>query len=184
MLTALGSSIASRGRGWSRYVAMARAMTQRSRGCMHCSSAKPAIRFDDEPLRSRTRPDRDLDDLAMQAADDALVAILGKLDRFRGDARFTTWARRFAELEVPGKIRPPARSRARDPDRNRDAGVAPGHGRGCAGNQRGGRHRGPARRADRPDLTGHQREVLVALAIDGVDFKDLATRLNSTQGAL
>src|SRR5947209_10806340 len=48
---------------------------------------------------------RDLDDLAMQAADDALVAILGKLDRFRGDALFTTWARRFAELEVPGKIR-------------------------------------------------------------------------------
>jgi RNA polymerase sigma-70 factor, ECF subfamily len=48
---------------------------------------------------------RDLDDLAVQAADDALVAMLGKLDRFRGDALFTTWARRFAELEVPGKIR-------------------------------------------------------------------------------
>lgn len=48
---------------------------------------------------------RDLDDLAMQAADDALVAILAKLDRFRGDALFTTWARRFATLEVPGEIR-------------------------------------------------------------------------------
>ena len=34
------------------------------------------------------------------------------------------------------------------------------------------------------ELTGHQREVLVALAIDGVDSKDLATRLNSTPGAL
>ena len=34
------------------------------------------------------------------------------------------------------------------------------------------------------DLTSHQREVLVALAIDGVDSKDLATRLNSTPGAL
>ncbi|MHB8696089.1 MAG: sigma-70 family RNA polymerase sigma factor, partial [Solirubrobacteraceae bacterium] len=41
---------------------------------------------------------RDLDDLAVQAADDALVAVLRKLDRFRGDALFTTWARRFAEL--------------------------------------------------------------------------------------
>ena len=34
------------------------------------------------------------------------------------------------------------------------------------------------------ELTGHQREVLVALAIDGVDSKDLATRLDSTPGAL
>jgi RNA polymerase sigma-70 factor (ECF subfamily) len=33
-----------------------------------------------------------LDDLAMQAADDALVAILRKLDTFRGDSRFTTRA--------------------------------------------------------------------------------------------
>ncbi|MGH9060660.1 MAG: hypothetical protein ACRDZY_14280, partial [Acidimicrobiales bacterium] len=48
---------------------------------------------------------RDLDDLVVQAADDALVAILAKLDQFRGDALFTTWARRFVELEVPGKIR-------------------------------------------------------------------------------
>jgi hypothetical protein len=32
-------------------------------------------------------------------------------------------------------------------------------------------------------LTGQQPEVLVALAIDGVDSKDLATRLNSTPGS-
>ena len=46
---------------------------------------------------------RDLDDLATQAAADALVAILAKLDQFRGDALFTTWARRFATVEVPGE---------------------------------------------------------------------------------
>jgi RNA polymerase sigma-70 factor, ECF subfamily len=34
----------------------------------------------------------DQDDLAQQSADDALVAILGKLDDFRGESRFTTWA--------------------------------------------------------------------------------------------
>src|SRR5690349_23014846 len=33
----------------------------------------------------------DLDDLAVQAADDAVVAILAKLDHFRGDSLFTTW---------------------------------------------------------------------------------------------
>ena len=37
-------------------------------------------------------PAGDLDDLAMQAAADALVAILRKLHTFRDDSRFTTWA--------------------------------------------------------------------------------------------
>src|SRR5688572_11918458 len=32
----------------------------------------------------------DYDDLAHQAANDALLAILGKLDSYRGDSRFTT----------------------------------------------------------------------------------------------
>src|SRR5688500_5956387 len=41
----------------------------------------------------------DFDDLAHQAASDALMAILGKLDDFRGDSRFTTWAYKFALLE-------------------------------------------------------------------------------------
>jgi RNA polymerase sigma-70 factor, ECF subfamily len=37
-------------------------------------------------------PARDLEDLAMQAADDALGAILRELHTFRGDSRSTTWA--------------------------------------------------------------------------------------------
>src|SRR5690348_13726646 len=42
----------------------------------------------------------DLDDLAHQSADDALVAVLRKLDEFRGESRFTTWAYKFALLEA------------------------------------------------------------------------------------
>ena len=42
----------------------------------------------------------ELDDLAQQAADDALVAILRKLDDFRGESRFETWAYKFAILEA------------------------------------------------------------------------------------
>jgi RNA polymerase sigma-70 factor, ECF subfamily len=127
---------------------------------------------------------RDLDDLAMQAADDALVALLGKLDRFRGDALFTTWARRFADLEVPGKIRRRV-----------------GHGRetpietemlplGPASDEDAHAISEATDLADRlgelivHDLTSHQREVLVALAIDGVDPKDLAARIDSSPGAL
>jgi RNA polymerase sigma-70 factor (ECF subfamily) len=47
----------------------------------------------------------DLDDIANQAADDALVSILGKLDAFRGASRFTTWAYKFALLEAAVKLR-------------------------------------------------------------------------------
>ncbi len=41
----------------------------------------------------------------MQAADDALVAVLSKLDDFRGASRFTTWAYKFALLEAGVKLR-------------------------------------------------------------------------------
>jgi RNA polymerase sigma-70 factor, ECF subfamily len=127
---------------------------------------------------------RDLDDLAVQAADDALVAILAKLDRFRGDALFTTWARRFAELEVPGKIRRRLGHAREAPNETETLQLYPAND---------GDVQAIAEAADLADrlaelivheLTAHQREVLVALAIDGVDSKDLATRLNSTPGAL
>jgi RNA polymerase sigma-70 factor, ECF subfamily len=51
------------------------------------------------------RPSGGLDDLATQAADDALMAILGKLHAYRGDSRFTTWAYKFALLEAAVKVR-------------------------------------------------------------------------------
>ena len=127
---------------------------------------------------------RDLDDLAMQAADDALVAILGKLDRFRGDALFTTWARRFAELEVPGKIRRRLGHARETPTETETLQLYPAKDEDAQAITEA------ADLADRlgelivHELTGHQREVLVALAIDGVDSKDLATRLDSTPGAL
>jgi RNA polymerase sigma-70 factor (ECF subfamily) len=46
---------------------------------------------------------RERDDLAHQAADDALLAITSKLDRFRGES-FTTWAYKFVMLEVSAKL--------------------------------------------------------------------------------
>jgi RNA polymerase sigma-70 factor, ECF subfamily len=127
---------------------------------------------------------RDLDDLAVQAADDALVAVLAKLDEFRGDARFTTWARRFAALEVPGKIRRRlghARETPTDSDRWLD--------------QRAG-HEDPQQLAEASELartvghliaerlTAHQREVLLAMAVNEVPTDRLALQLHSTPGAL
>src|SRR6185295_1236874 len=46
-----------------------------------------------------------LDDVAHQSAHDALVAVLAKLDDFRGESRFTTWAYKFALLEAGVKMR-------------------------------------------------------------------------------
>ncbi|MGH9088227.1 MAG: RNA polymerase subunit sigma-70, partial [Acidimicrobiales bacterium] len=46
----------------------------------------------------------ELDDLAHQAAADALVAVTAKLGQFRGESRFTTWAYKFVILEVSTKV--------------------------------------------------------------------------------
>jgi len=46
----------------------------------------------------------ELEDLAEQAAADAMVAVIAKLETFRGESRFTTWAYRFVVFEVSTKI--------------------------------------------------------------------------------
>jgi hypothetical protein len=62
-----------------------------------------AARF--EVARRRRTVDEDLDDLALQAADDALRAILSRLHTYHGDTRFTTWAYKFALHEAAVKVR-------------------------------------------------------------------------------
>ena len=68
----------------------------------------------------------ELDDLAHQAADDALVAVMAKLGRFRGESRFTTWAYKFAVLEVSAKLGPSFLAAARGDARRRPVGPAAG----------------------------------------------------------
>src|SRR3982751_1979179 len=62
-----------------------------------------------EALRRRaTLPSRgmdDVDDLCVQAASDAVMAVLAKLDTYRGAARFTTWACKFAIFETSTRLR-------------------------------------------------------------------------------
>src|SRR5689334_19277453 len=47
----------------------------------------------------------ELDEIALEAADDALMSVLARLDDFRGDSRFTTWVDKFALLEAAVKLR-------------------------------------------------------------------------------
>ena len=126
----------------------------------------------------------ELDDLATQAADDALVAILAKLDSFRGASRFTTWAYKFVLLEAGVRARRRAwhgREVALDDDgwmAARDAGpsvqqIVEGSELLCAIGE-----------AVQTALTPHQREVFCALALNGVPIDVLAERLSTTRGAL
>ena len=128
----------------------------------------------------------DIDDLAVQAADDAVVAILAKLGQFRGDSLFTTWARRFAQREAPAKIR-------RRLGRNRDLPMDLDFERSPMWQARGDspHEQSVANESARTltsliatELTARQREVLIALVIDGVPTDELARRLGTTTGAL
>jgi RNA polymerase sigma-70 factor, ECF subfamily len=126
----------------------------------------------------------DHDDLAQQAADDALVAVLAKLNGFRGDSRFTTWAYKFALYEAAVKLRRrawQARELPLEPDAwPAFASHAPSPGEQLAE----GELLSALRVAIAERLTCHQREVLVAITLDGIPIDVLAERLNTTRGAL
>jgi RNA polymerase sigma-70 factor (ECF subfamily) len=123
-------------------------------------------------------------DLAMQAADDALVAILAKLDTFRGASRFTTWAYKFVLLEAGVK----ARRRAwhgREITLDGEAWPALADG-GPSAQQavEGTELLAAIRDAVHAELTDHQREVFTALALNDVPIDVLAERRGTTRGAL
>jgi len=120
-------------------------------------------------------PDAELDAIAIQAADDALGAILANLDSFRGASRFTTWASKFVLVEAG------VRSRRRawaGREISRDAEASSEQTAGDAETLRAVRH------AVETLLTAHQREVFAAVALNGVPIDVLADRLGTTRGAL
>jgi RNA polymerase sigma-70 factor (ECF subfamily) len=127
----------------------------------------------------------ELDDLAHQAADDALVAMTAKLSQFRGESRFTTWACKFVILEVSTKIgrhfwRNPtvsldAEDWARLPDR---FGLEPGA-------QSEWKDLVAAlRRAVDEVLTPRQRQVFVAIVLNGVPLDALVAKTGSNRNAI
>jgi RNA polymerase sigma-70 factor, ECF subfamily len=129
-------------------------------------------------------PQAEIEDLAAQAASDAMVAILAKLDTFRGASRFTTWAYKFALLEAGVK----ARRRAwQDREVLLDAEAWPVvSDAGPSAHQmlEDAELLRAVRDAMQTSLTRHQREVFTALALNGVPIDVLAERLDTTRGAL
>lgn len=126
----------------------------------------------------------ELDDIALQAADDALVSILRRLDDFRGASRFTTWAYKFVLLEAGVKLRKRAWQGREIPLEPEDwAGFSsPGLEPDVEALQ--SELLQTLQRAIATALTPHQRNVLVALALNGVPIDVLADRLGTTRGAL
>ena len=126
----------------------------------------------------------DVEDLATQAADDALMAILGKLDSFRGASRFTTWAYKFALLEAGVKARRRAwqgHEIVIDSEAWPDFAAA---GPSAHEQLEDSELLGALRDAVRTSLTPHQREVFAALALNSIPIDVLAGRLGTTRGAL
>jgi RNA polymerase sigma-70 factor (ECF subfamily) len=133
-------------------------------------------------LRSIRGPE--FDDLAQQAADDALVNVLSQLDEFRGLSRFTTWAYKFVMFEVSAKVSRHAWHR--QPPGVEDIAW----------------DRLPDRMARRPEdwleqraqldalsraigeLTERQRDVFVAIALNDVSIDVVAVKLGTNRNAV
>jgi RNA polymerase sigma-70 factor, ECF subfamily len=126
----------------------------------------------------------DLDDLAQQSADDALVAVLAKLDEFRGESRFTTWAYKFALLEAAVKLRRRAWQGREVPLEPESWSVIADRSSSPARSAESGELLEAVRAAIERELSPRQREVLVAVTLNGVPIDVLAERLGTTRGAL
>jgi RNA polymerase sigma-70 factor (ECF subfamily) len=126
----------------------------------------------------------DLEDIAHQAADDALVSVLARLDEFRGESRFTTWAYKFALLEAAVKLRKRAWQGREVPLEPETWGLFSSAGLDPQEEAEQSELLTTLKRAIEDVLTPHQRRVLVALALNGVPIDVLADRLSTTRGAL
>jgi RNA polymerase sigma-70 factor (ECF subfamily) len=126
----------------------------------------------------------ELDDIATQAADDALMSVLRRLDDFRGASRFTTWVYKFALLEAAVKLRQRAWQGREVPLEPESWGLFSSSELEPDAEAEQSELVATLQSAIAEVLTPHQRRVLVALALNGVPIDVLAERLNTSRGAL
>jgi RNA polymerase sigma-70 factor, ECF subfamily len=127
----------------------------------------------------------ELDDVAQQCANDAMMKILAHVDEFEGLSRFTTWAHKFVIFEVSNKVarhawqRHPPSAEELTWDEVPDS-LAP-----RPGDQVERREQLAALvKAMQDDLTPRQREVFVAIALNDVAIDVLALQLRSNRNAI
>jgi RNA polymerase sigma-70 factor (ECF subfamily) len=126
----------------------------------------------------------ELEVIAHEAAGDAVISVLRRLDDFRGESRFTTWAYKFALLETSAKLRKRA-WRGREVPLEADAAELLASIRLAPDEQiEQSELLSTLQAGIRESLTPHQRHVLTALALNDVPIVVLADCLDSTRGAL
>ena len=126
----------------------------------------------------------ELDDIALEAADDALVSVLARLEDFRGLSRFTTWAYKFALLEAAVKLRRRSWQGREIPLEPESWSLLADRGSSPEDEAEQRELLRAVQQAVAVVLTPHQRRVIVAVAVNGVPIDVLAERLGSTRGAL
>ena len=178
-LQAAASSTEAESRAWVRDLRAGGATADEAAARLHALLLRTA-RF--EVARrgaERPLPAEDGAQLAVEAARDALTKVHARLDDFRDDRRFTTWAAKFAVLETAVRLRRRAWER-REPAPesglwNALVRLLPADENETVRTL----HAGIVER-----LTPTQRRVFVALAVDGVPIDVLAERLDTTRGEL
>jgi RNA polymerase sigma-70 factor (ECF subfamily) len=125
---------------------------------------------------------RDLEDLAQQAADEALVSVLRQLPGFRRQSRFTTWVYKFGILQAGVEVRRQAwrRREVSLPDTV----VLPDRSPSPADVTETAQLLRAVEGAIASALTPHQRRVALALLVEEVPIDVLADRLGTTRNAL
>ena len=146
-----------------------------------------AARFEVGRRRTTSRQLRrhDDDDLAHRSADHARVAIVRSLGAFRGESSFRTWAYKFALYEAAANVRKRA-WHGREIPLKADSWplTVDNHPRTAEESVETTDTLDALSKAIEGELSPHQREVLVAIAINGVPVDVLAEWLGTTRGAL
>jgi RNA polymerase sigma-70 factor (ECF subfamily) len=123
-----------------------------------------------------------VEDIINLAADEAMVAVLGKLPTFEGRSRFTTWAYKFAVLQAAVELRRHAWSRREVPLDAAPPLIEPRPSPDQYAE--GAEFAAAARDAIDRVLTPHQRRIALALIVDEVPIDVLAERLGTNRNAL
>jgi RNA polymerase sigma-70 factor, ECF subfamily len=122
------------------------------------------------------------DDIINQAADEAMISLLGKLATFEGRSRFTTWAYKFGILQAAVEVN-------RSMWRHRDVPLDDVHeplAPGASPEQfsEGADFSLAVGAAIEQTLTDHQRRVVLALLVDDVPIDVLAEHLGTSRNTL
>jgi RNA polymerase sigma-70 factor, ECF subfamily len=171
-------------RGWLRTLRASGATRDQAIARLHALLLRAAS-FEVARRRPRLPHLRDqLDEIALEAADDALISVLARLDDFRGDSRFTTWAYKFAVLNAAVKLRKRAWQGREVPLEPETWSLFASLATEPADELEQRELLSTLQTGIGDVLTPRQRRVFVALALNDVPIDVLADRLNTTRGAL